>query len=762
MEKNKESLNLKPAPVRLKNSLIKMKPHTMNAKMPFVLLLSFCLLAAHEPVQAQKTNLTNTITNPRISNLSTKTPRFEKIIEDLNKEEIIHLSHLKGQVKDDDIQDSIRFGRAVDLLEKNHAQAALATLNKIHSHFILIEYRNYYKARALLALKDYKKALASLTEKDNFVTKIGLETFWLKMEILAQLKETKKLEQELIALGNKRPKDEWIKIKSAYYLGLNHWIQGDKTNAIRQFAKILVERPGTELDEVIFSLLETKGVSKFNSLSQSQWNSRAEKLVENGFAHMATEIWKKLYEKSSSQQKYYKNKIAYGTFKEKRYKTAAKLYEELLSTQENSSSKLEVWITLSKAYGRYDNFPKAIEINEKIIKEFPQTQAASFASSKLGFLYFDSGNYDKAISYFEPYLNQGSRSQKENAHWYCLWSYYLSGQLEKALTEIDQYATLKTKNKEQLQMLAYWKGRIFEKLKKTEEAKQIYKTILGAHSLDYYSLLAKQRITNSHLDPRTLISLDQLNFVPTGIKQDDIQSISLKTISSDDPLIKAILLFQLGMDNFAFDESKTSSYTHLQPDLNLSHAIQLSGNFRHGYGVRKMAMAGKLSGISSVDAFQLAFPQAYKKYVSPYSQLWGIDENIVYAVMRQESAFTPEAFSYAFAHGLMQIIPPTAKEIAEKIHCKGFTMDALRTPIINTLFGTYYFSHVLDSLEQNMIYAIAAYNAGPQAVRRWKNKANNWEMDEFIELIPYSQTKDYVKKVLVNYLVYQRVYKGAH
>jgi len=102
--------------------------------------------------------------------------------------------------------------------------------------------------------------------------------------------------------------------------------------------------------------------------------------------------------------------------------------------------------------------------------------------------------------------------------------------------------------------------------------------------------------------------------------------------------------------------------------------------------------------------------------------------------------------------------PPTGDEIAQKIKYKDFQVSQLNNPSVNTLFGTFYLSFLLEEFDNDLVYAIAGYNAGPHNVKRWTSKARDLERDEFIELIPYKETNKYVKKVLVNYLVYNKLY----
>jgi soluble lytic murein transglycosylase len=187
----------------------------------------------------------------------------------------------------------------------------------------------------------------------------------------------------------------------------------------------------------------------------------------------------------------------------------------------------------------------------------------------------------------------------------------------------------------------------------------------------------------------------------------------------------------------------------------LLRVFQSAANYNRGYAINAAAIKRSDGNLTT---YHMVYPRAFNKYVEPYAQMWGLDPNLAYAIMRQESAFRPEAKSFANAYGLMQIIPPTGEEIAHTIGYEDFHASQLNQPHVNTLFGTEYLSQLMKELGQQPVYTIAAYNAGPLAVTRWIRKAQNQDMDVFVELIPYEETNNYVKKVLINYLTYRKLY----
>jgi soluble lytic murein transglycosylase len=129
--------------------------------------------------------------------------------------------------------------------------------------------------------------------------------------------------------------------------------------------------------------------------------------------------------------------------------------------------------------------------------------------------------------------------------------------------------------------------------------------------------------------------------------------------------------------------------------------------------------------------------------------------------MREESRFNPWARSSTGAIGLTQLMPQTARRKAAELKLGGVTPDALRRPGLNIRLGAACLGELLSTFDGSNVHALAAYNAGPEAVRRWMRARPDAELDEWVEQIPATETRGYVKRVLGTYRAYQLVYGGA-
>jgi len=154
----------------------------------------------------------------------------------------------------------------------------------------------------------------------------------------------------------------------------------------------------------------------------------------------------------------------------------------------------------------------------------------------------------------------------------------------------------------------------------------------------------------------------------------------------------------------------------------------------------------------------ICFPRAFRDHVARLSAADDVPESLVYAIIRAESSFLPTALSPVGAVGLMQLMPSTAATIAKG--SKGtFNADILTTPETNIRFGVKHLRDLLALYNDDYVLAIAAYNAGAGNVNRWRKAFGELRDDEFIENIPYPETREYVKKVLASIGIYSRMYK---
>jgi soluble lytic murein transglycosylase len=189
-----------------------------------------------------------------------------------------------------------------------------------------------------------------------------------------------------------------------------------------------------------------------------------------------------------------------------------------------------------------------------------------------------------------------------------------------------------------------------------------------------------------------------------------------------------------------------------------------------GMGDRRLLAAAELArrnqawdrAISTADRtvqahdFSVRYPAPYREVLAQHARKRDLEEPWVLGVVRQESRFVTGARSSAGATGLMQVMRPTAKWVAQRMRMRDFVPGRLHHPETNAALGTYYLRHVLNQFDGIPVLAAAAYNAGPTRARLWRGGVPV-EGAIFAETIPFGETRDYVKKVMTNTVYYAAV-----
>lgn len=158
--------------------------------------------------------------------------------------------------------------------------------------------------------------------------------------------------------------------------------------------------------------------------------------------------------------------------------------------------------------------------------------------------------------------------------------------------------------------------------------------------------------------------------------------------------------------------------------------------------------------------FDLRFLAPFRQLIEPQVRQQGLDMAWVYGLMRQESRFVVPARSSSGAQGLMQVMPATGKWVAGKIGLRNYNTGMLADPDTNVLLGTSYMRIIMEDLDSHPVLASAGYNAGPSRARRWRD-GRPLEGAIYAETIPFDETRDYVKKVMTNAVIYAALFEGA-
>jgi len=281
----------------------------------------------------------------------------------------------------------------------------------------------------------------------------------------------------------------------------------------------------------------------------------------------------------------------------------------------------------------------------------------------------------------------------------------------------------------------YWRARTLAELGRSSEAESIYQGLAG--DFDYYGFLAADQLA-----------------APYNIAAEAPQASAdaLQELEDHPDIIRAVEFFLTGTGwegrrlwNAAL---KTKSKEHFVAAAQLAMSINW---------VDRALASMELS--REKKALDVLFPTPYERSVAQLADHHSVATELIYGVMKQESAFIPDIKSSAGAVGLMQLMPPTARDMGRKIGVK-VSRWKLTNSELNLQLGVTYLKHVLDRFGKNTVLATAAYNAGPHRVSQWITD-RTMPADIWVETIPFDETRRYVKAVLFNTTVSEwRMQKG--
>lgn len=314
-------------------------------------------------------------------------------------------------------------------------------------------------------------------------------------------------------------------------------------------------------------------------------------------------------------------------------------------------------------------------------------------------------------------IEQQIRATLENQNW------------EKVLAWLDTLSDEKQASDRWL----YWRARAQAEL-------GILQGPFG-HFVDIYADLAAKRSFYGFLAADKLGTEYALQAAP-----EDVNPSTLVTVANLPSMRRARELWLTGNQ-----EEAQAEWVFSIRDMN-NQELLAAGSLARQWGWYNGGINAMISG-NLWDHLSLRFPLAYKDEVLKAANVTQLDANLIYAVARQESAFSEKAHSSAGAMGLMQLMPTTATQTAKKVGVP-HKRDDLYNAEHNINLGSHYLNQLLERYDGNRILATAAYNAGPHRVNRWMKERANISFDVWIETIPFSETRGYVQNVLSFSVIY--------
>ena len=329
--------------------------------------------------------------------------------------------------------------------------------------------------------------------------------------------------------------------------------------------------------------------------------------------------------------------------------------------------------------------------------------------------------------------------------WDKAWSAYVRGDFngaEKLLIFIrDTYRNPNVKRQAE-----YWRARSIERTGKNEEAAAVYISLAGAPYADLYVLFSQAHGAR-HQDP---------NVNPLKVQRPDWPEIAEKDMPAEMRLAYELTALADARDARLEIQRNLKRSNQPYADALLADLYNSSGDMLLMMRSARRAFP-QLATVEqdSVPTYflRMYYPLKYEGAIVKNAKKNDVDPFLVMGLIHQESTFNPLARSPVGAVGLMQLMPPTAKEIARRLHSSSNVED----PEVNIQLGTFYFRQLVDMFRGAALLAVASYNAGMGNVLRWRRAAPHRPMDEFIESMPFPETRNYVKRVTMLSASYRRM-----
>jgi len=405
------------------------------------------------------------------------------------------------------------------------------------------------------------------------------------------------------------------------------------------------------------------------------------------------------------------------------FQNAIKKFQKIINQYPQSYYARESYLRLAECFFRLDEEPKAILMWQELSKEYPNSYEAMISLWKYARYFNNKKDYFTAISAYKILIESFSKSSRgDDAH--------------------------------------YWMGKSLKQLGNEKEADMFFKELVLKYPLSYYTEKILERSEKfKEYSPVTNFSERKFKKIEAFLNE-----YSTTNEKSEFLLLRAEIFKEI---NF-FEQAIIMAKEALSHDPgNLSILFELSDIYKKNKDfyrslnyteiIFNYLQKNREWEEMPIELWKNLYPDYYSNFIEMFLKKYEVDPLFVLATIREESRFNPESESAAGARGLMQIIYSTGEWIAEKIDLNDFNDELLFSPEVNINLGCWYIQYLNEKFSSDLILMISGYNAGPGITSQWLKKYDFSDEDNFIENIPYEETREHIKKVLKSYLMYKRI-----
>ena len=641
------------------------------------------------------------------------------------------------------------------ILDNQHAAAIGPLKNASKQAGELGDYADYYLGTAYAGSADAQNAIATLRDFDTKYADSLLRNDATVVYANALL-ATGKPDEAILAIENKR---KVTRSDMEFALGRAYEAAGQPARAVQVFRRLYFTMPLSQ--EAPEAGNELKGLSALAGIPPVTFEERkvrAELLLQGRHYSDATEEYRTLIAQAPpEEQRAMQLGLANSLYRSGRSREAREVLQGMEPGNDDAAA-LRSFILLEVA--RPDE-GRVEELLSSMRASTPQSPWFQEALLSAGNMYLLKPDLQRAASlYLELQQRFPTGKYGAYAHWKAAWLNFRLGKKDDANNlfegQVQDYP-----DSTQVVPALYWRARIAEDEHDYGKARAWYLKVVNRYRQYYYAELARERLRTLPQDPPTVEDPLLARISPAS----NPEKIAKETEMPPDDLRgqKSLLLENGALYDQAVRELQAaaadggSGWALTQ----IAHLYQEDGRYDRALQALKRAVPSYFA-MDPDDlprpVWEALFPKPYWDDLKRHSASNQLDPFLVAALIRQESEFNATAVSHANAIGLMQLLPSTGKKMAREIHLKGYSVGMLAVPSTNLQLGTRYFHQLLDKFGGTVEFALAAYNAGTDRVDDWRAAGNFRDTQEFVESIPFTETREYVQAIIRNASVYRRLY----
>jgi len=651
-----------------------------------------------------------------------------------------------------------RFARGAKLIAGGNFAAGLPLVSAPElSKTSLAAYAQFYTAVALISLSRLPEADTALTAAASSPLTGSLEELVpTRLSDVALVRSDPKRAVALLSeLTDKKllsPDEVLLRLARAAERG------GDMTLAVNIYRKLYYEYPLSTFSgdaQSGLSRLQTAETTSADRVSLDR--KRAEALyaarrwaaAKTGFESLAADV-------EGDEKAALAIRIAACDYYLNRFRASRDSLAPYLEDSPRAAEARFFYLSSTRGLGDKETY---VRLARKLVEDFPSSPWAEETLNNLATHYItedDDAEADLILRQLVKAFPKGRYTERA-AH-RIGWGAYRAGQFAEA-ADIFERAAAAFPRADNRPAWLYWSGRAREQLDQRALAASRYALTVADYQNSYYGRLADK-----------LLEKIPDRLLPARLDTPSVAAPRIPPVPTDG-LIRELVSLELYDDalrEVQFAQRKWGDSPQLQAT---------SAFIRHNQGLslkaeeRFAAVRGAITAMRRAypqfmaaggekmpdEVLRIIFPLDYWSLITKYSTLHDLDPYLVAALMAQESTFTAEIRSSANAYGLMQLIPSTGRRYARKLGIRNFSTASLRNPETNVRLGTEYFKDLMQRFG-SAHYALAGYNAGESRVQRWIDERPTLPADEFVEEIPFSETQNYVKRILGTADDYRRLY----